>query len=113
MIIVEDEPLLTMLLEDFIDTLGLDCVGSASTLEEGFALVRGGGFDTAILDLNLGGDVSWPIADELADRSVPFLVATGGAIHAVPPRHQNVRTLAKPYSLESIQRVLEDIAQEL
>ena len=83
-LIVEDEPLIAMLLEDFIRTLGFQVSGGAESLAAALECVETGCFDAAILDVNLHGRDSWPVADALARRDIPFVIATGG--HIEPPR---------------------------
>jgi DNA-binding response OmpR family regulator len=98
-LIVEDEPLISMMLEDFVDTLGHSVAGTADSVEAALAHVATGGFDVAILDVHLrGGEASWPVADALFERDVPFLLATGG--HVAP-------TLAKPFTMDGVRVALE------
>jgi len=102
-LIVEDEPLIAMMLEDFIEALGHDVAGTADSVEKGLAAVAKGGFDIAILDVNLrNSQPSWPIADALDDARRPFLLASGGLLGDPPERHRNRPCLSKPYTLESV-----------
>ena len=102
-LIVEDEPLIAMMLEDFVDALGHSVAGTADNVEDALARVSDGGFDVAILDVRLrGGQPSWPVADALSDRGVAFLLATGGHVDPPPARHADARLLAKPFTLDSL-----------
>jgi CheY-like chemotaxis protein len=102
-LIVEDEPLIAMMLEDFLDSLGHTVVGTVETVEEAVAHVEQGGFDVAILDVHLKGRAKvWPVADRLADSGVPYIVATGGHIDPPPERHADAPMLAKPYTMDAI-----------
>lgn len=102
-LIVEDEPLIAMMLEDFVDALGHRVAGTADTVEDALARVSEGGFDVAILDVRLrGGQASWPVADALSDRGVAFLLATGGHVEPPPARHAAARMLPKPFTLDSL-----------
>ena len=106
-LIIEDEPLIAMMLEDYIDGLGHRVAGAAESVEEALARVEAGGFDVAILDVHLRGGVpSWPVADALADRGLKFLVATGG-IEPPPERHAKAPILSKPFTIESVKMALE------
>ena len=106
-LIVEDEPLIAMMLEDFLDSLGHRIVGTADSVAEALPHVERGGFDVAIVDVHLrGGEKAWPLADELATKGIPFVVATGGNIDPPPPRHANAPILAKPYTIDAIEPVL-------
>jgi DNA-binding response OmpR family regulator len=107
-LIVEDEPLISMMLEDFVDTLGHKVAGTADTVEAALACVEDGGFDVVILDVHLrNGEASWPVADALSDRDVPFLLATGGHVSPPPARHSTAPTLAKPFTMNGVRVALE------
>ncbi len=105
-LIVEDEPLIAMMLEDFLDSLGHDVAGIAETVPEALAKVEEGGFDVAIIDVHLKGDHVWPVADRLTEKGLPFILATGGHISPPPPEHANAPVLAKPYTIDSIEPAL-------
>ena len=86
-LIVEDEPLIAMMLEDFLDSLGHTVAAICDTVSEALDRVGRGGFDVAIIDVNLNGERVWPVADRLAAQGVPYILATGGHIEPPPPRH--------------------------
>ena len=107
-LLVEDEPLIAMMLEDFIDLLGKQVAGSADSVSAALQLVETGDFDAAILDVHLrGGEKSWPVADALAERGVPFLLATGGSGDMVEPAHKNRPVLQKPFTMDGVSRALD------
>jgi CheY-like chemotaxis protein len=109
-LIVEDEPLISMMLEDFLDALGYRLAGSADALPDALALVEQGGFDAALLDVNLrDGETSWPVADALTARGRPFILATGGGNDMVPDRHSGVPVLSKPYTLDGVREAFETL----
>ena len=106
-LIVEDEPLIAMMLEDFLDSLGHRIVGTVDSVTDAMPYVDDGGFDVAIIDVHLrGGEVAWPLADKLMDRGLPFIVATGGHIEPPPARHAQAPVLAKPYTIDAIEPAL-------
>ena len=110
-LIVEDEPLISMMLEDFVDALGHALAGTADSLADALVLAGKGEFDIAILDVNLrGGEKSWPIADALADRGVPFVFATGGSQDGVIEAHRARPTLAKPFTMDGVAKALDGLA---
>lgn len=100
-LVVEDEPLLAMLLEDVLGEQGAVVVGPAFNLAQGLALAERVELDGAILDINLGGQESFPIADVLDARSVPFLFATAYA-HKGHPYADSAPLLPKPYDLRAV-----------
>ncbi len=106
-LIVEDEPLIAMMLEDFLETLGHEVAGSCESVAEALDRVEQGGFDVAILDVHLkGGEHVWPVADRLAGKDIPFVLATGGHIEPPPAAYADVPVLAKPFTLDAIDPVL-------
>jgi len=106
-LIVEDEPLIAMMLEDFLDSLGHRIAGTAETVQEALTRVEEGGFDVAIIDVHLKGEHVWPVADRLSEKGVPFIVATGGHISPPPPEHADATVLAKPYTIDAIDPALD------
>jgi DNA-binding response OmpR family regulator len=110
-LIVEDEPLIAMMLEDFLDILGHQLAGQADNVAEALVLIEAGGIDAAILDVNLrGGEKSWLIADALAERNLPFFFATGGSQEGVIEEHRTRPTLAKPFTMDGVAKALDGLA---
>jgi CheY-like chemotaxis protein len=105
-LIVEDEPLIAMMLEDFLDSLGHRVAATCDTVADALARVGQGGFDIAIIDVNLNGEQVWPVADHLAAAGVPYILATGGHIEPPPPEHAGVPVLLKPFTLDAIEPAL-------
>ena len=106
-LIVEDEPLIAMMLEDFLAELGHQVVGTCDNVEEALDHVAKGGFDVAIVDVQLkDGERAWPVADRLAEAGTPFVIATGGHVDAPPEQHADAPVLAKPYTIDAIAPVL-------
>ncbi len=106
-LIVEDEPLIAMMLEDFLDSLGHGVAGTCESVQDAMAKVEEGGFDVAIIDVHLKGEHVWPVADRLTEKGIPFIVATGGHIAPPPPEHENAPVLSKPYTIDSIEPALD------
>ena len=106
-LVIEDEPLIAMMLEDFLDMLGHQVAGSADGVDDALALIAAGGIDAAILDVNLrGGEKSWPIADTLAREGVPFILATGGTGDSIIEQYRDRPTLAKPFTIDGVRQAL-------
>lgn len=106
LLVVEDEAMVAMLVEDMLTDLGCVVVGVAGTVANGLAVVGAGdvALDGAVLDVNIGGEKVFPVADALAARGVPFLFATGYGAAGVADRYADKRVIAKPFQ----SRVLED-----
>ncbi|MBV9842239.1 MAG: response regulator [Sphingomonadaceae bacterium] len=108
-LIVEDEPLIAMMLEDFVDSLGHNVAGTVDCVADALARVEEGGFDVAIVDVHLrGGEASWPVADALADRGIAYLFSTGGYTSPAPERHRNAPTLSKPFTMSGVEAAIDD-----
>lgn len=106
-LIVEDEPLIAMMLEDFLDALDRQVAGTADTVAGALDLVGSGGIDAAILDVNLrGGERSWPVADALATAGIPFVLATGGGEGDISDAHRGRPILAKPFTMDGVEKAL-------
>ena len=102
-LIIEDEPLIAMMLEDFLDSLGHRVVGIVDSIADALTRIEAGGFDLAILDVQLkAGERSWPVADRLAAKGIPFVLATGGHVEPPPPSHAGAPLLPKPYTIDAI-----------
>jgi len=100
-----------MMLEDLVDSLGHRVAGTADSVDVALARVAEGGFNLAILDVQLrGGQPSWPVADALSDRGVAFLLSTGGHLEPPPARHADARVLAKPFTIDSVEAALNEHA---
>ncbi len=108
-LIVEDEAMIGMMLEDYLDTLGYRLHAVASSVDEACAHAREGGFDAALVDCNLHGEKSWPVADILLAQSIPFIFATGGIADDLPSAHAGRPTLAKPFTIGAVERALDKV----
>lgn len=106
-LIVEDEPLISMMLEDFLESLGHSVCATCDTVGEALAEVDKGGFDLAILDVNLKGENVWPVAMRLRDRGVPFVIASGGHVDPPPAEFAAVPLIEKPYTVDRVTPAIE------
>lgn len=101
-LILEDEPLVAFALEDMLVELGSKDVWLATTIEEAFRILASLTPDFAVLDVNIRGDRSYGVADELGRRGVPFVFATGYGDAEHPEALMSVPTLTKPYSPDDL-----------
>ncbi|KHA64177.1 MULTISPECIES: response regulator [Sphingomonas] len=109
-LIVEDEPLIAMMLEDFLEVLDKGVAGSVDTVADALHRISAGGVDAAILDVNLrGGEKSTPIAERLAEGGIPFVFATGGGDDGLDPRFRDRPRLQKPFTMDGVAKALESL----
>ena len=101
-LIVEDEPIIAFNLEDILISLGCERVYLATHIEEALQLLEENDVDGAVLDVNIHGERSYPLAAELQRRSVRFIFATGYGDAEHPGEFASVPTLTKPYSSASL-----------
>ena len=111
-LVVEDEILIAMLLSDMLAELGYDTVGPVADVDRALAAVDQGGFDLAILDVNLNGRQSSAVAEKLKAHQVPLVFATGYSLQA-PPGFENVPTLQKPFQLHDLRRALDVVRERI
>jgi CheY-like chemotaxis protein len=104
--IVEDETLVAMLIEDMLEDLGYTTSFHASSLDDGVAYARTGDFDVAILDINIIGGTSFPIAAALSHRGIPFTFCSGYGRLGVPAAWMDQHCVAKPFSAEQLDAAL-------
>ncbi len=95
--VVEDEMLVAWLLEDMLADLGCVVVGPAGGVKDALAMIDANAIDVAVLDVNLNGEMSYPIADALAARDVPFVFVTGYDKNRMLDGYQTFPVLQKPY----------------
>lgn len=107
-LVVEDEFLLSVALEDDLGEAGAVVVGPCNTLASAFAAARSQAFDVAVLDVNLDGTHVYPLADELTDRGIPFVLLSGYTAADLPPRFAEARRLSKPYESS---RLIQELAR--
>ena len=110
-LILDDEPLVAMLLEDYLEALGHEVTAAVETLDGALAALDQVAFDVAVLDCHLaGGERSWPVAERLRERGIPFLFSSGGRSDDLPPHLAECPMLSKPYNLPVLETALLEIA---
>jgi response regulator receiver protein len=110
-LVVEDESLIRMLLEDMLTDLGHKVVATAASVEAARKLAAAGGFDVAILDVNLEGQEIFPVAEILSERGVPFVFASGYGHSALPEQFRDRLTLQKPFQGAQLEAALKALLQ--
>ncbi len=110
LLVVEDSLLLILGIEGMCQDLGWQVVGPATQLDEAIALAKAETFDAALLDVDLNGAMSWPVADVLNERGIPFVFTTGhDQSNMVPEMLVGSEIVAKPYNIEELSHRLREI----
>lgn len=111
-LIVEDEYLVRLMLADVLNELGYD-VALAANVQEGQQHAENAEIDLALLDVNLGGEKVFPVADILQSRGVPFCFVTGYGTAGISPAHNTRPVLQKPFQKDDLVRTLRDLTQAI
>ena len=106
--IVEDEAMVSMMIEDMLGAIGCVVVGMAASLTRGLAMVDDDALalDAAVLDVNLSGEKVYPIAERLAAKHVPFIFSTGYGHQGLAEQFARVPTLTKPFGAPQLEAML-------
>jgi CheY-like chemotaxis protein len=105
-LVVEDEFMIAMAVEAVVSDAGGVVVEMAATLEQAVAFAETAEFDAALLDINLNGENSFPVADILGRRGIPFAFVTGYNRRMVPETFAAAPILTKPYARSDLMRIL-------
>ena len=105
-LVVEDEMLVLIMIEDMLADLGCKSVTSAATVDKALALINAQVFDVALLDVNLNGSDSHPVAEALSTRGVPFVYSTGNTSHNLRDGYSDRPVLKKPFKYDELAAIL-------
>jgi CheY-like chemotaxis protein len=108
-LLVEDETMVSFLLEDMLLDLGSAAVLHASSVDEALRLLSVERPDVAILDVNLGGKLVYPVAERLAEAGIPFAFATGYGRAGLAERWCEQAVIQKPFALERLARAIRQV----
>jgi CheY-like chemotaxis protein len=101
-LIVEDEPLIALMLTDMLADLGFQVVASVTQVADALTLLADMTIDIALLDVNIGAQKIDPVADLLAERGTPFIFTTGYGNAGVPSNHADRPILQKPFQFDDL-----------
>ncbi len=97
-LVIEDEYYLAADLSRALADAGAEVIGPVGTLAEAQATVEAGGFDCAVVDMNLRGSIAHAVADQLGARRVPFVIVTGYDRASLPDSLRDVPHVEKPFA---------------
>ena len=107
--VVEDEPMIRMLVIDMLEELGCSVAAEAGGIEEASKLAQSTDFDLAILDVNLNGKIITPVAELIRARGRPIIFATGYGSEGVPVEFRGLPALQKPFQLEALAALIDEV----
>lgn len=107
-LVVEDDAMISMMLQDLLEDMGCQVVSVASRLEEAQRKSEVDDFDVALLDVNLRGERTFPVAEAMRQRRRPFVLTTGYATTILPDSLRAATLLQKPYRRQDLETALWD-----
>ena len=108
-LVVEDEGSVALLIENMLEELGCHVTASVATLAKALSAARADSFDFALLDVNLDGELVFPVAEILKERQLPFVFSTGYGRMGVPEAFKECDVLNKPFTIEELSTKLQSM----
>ena len=105
-LVVEDEAAISLLLEDMLLDFGCEVIGPAARLAAALDTLAREKIDLAILDVNVAGEPIYPVAEALAERSIPFVFSTGYGSAGIRDAYRNRPVLQKPFAQNDLKQKL-------
>jgi DNA-binding response OmpR family regulator len=106
-LVLDDEPLISMMMQDWLAELACETVGPASSVRGALTLIKTVAVDAAILDVSLRSENCYPVADALCKLGIPIAFATGHGGEAIDPRFNDALILSKPFDFEVVKGVVD------
>ena len=110
-LLVEDEALLSLLMRDLLTDMGFAVAGPYNCVKDAMAAAKVEPLAGAVLDVNLGGEFVYPLAEYLNANAVPFVFVTGYAEDRIEMRFDGVPVLQKPLTRELLERALGSVLE--
>ena len=108
-LVLDDEPLISMMLDEWLSELGCETIGPAHSVQSALVLLENETPDAGILDVSLGDDNSYAVAMALRARGIPFALATGYGDKCVETSFKDEIFIPKPFDFEAIKNVLRQL----
>lgn len=106
-LVVEDEYILAIELQSYLDKTGAIVLGPVSTVDDALALIGATPrIDAAILDASLQGEMVYPVAERLEERQVPFVFTTGYDASIIPARFSHIKRFGKPTTMAQVEQAI-------
>lgn len=107
-LLVEDEAIIAMTAEDMLEELGCTVAATASNLADALDAAEAAGFDVALLDINLNGQQSLPVAARLKETGTPFVFTTGYGAAGCGADYADVPLVTKPYQIGDLEGAIRE-----
>ena len=107
-LLVEDEACLAMMLQDLLEDAGYEVI-KAARVPAALRMAQGESIDAAILDVNVAGTEVFPVAEQLRERGVPFMFASGYGERGLPGEYRDCPILQKPYDPAALGTMLRNV----
>lgn len=111
--IVEDEMLVALMIEDLLADLGCETVGPFGSVAQALSAAGTEPIDLAVLDVNLGGEMVYPVAERLGERDIPFLFVSGYGDDAISEGYVGWKVCAKPFRAKELARMMASLLKPL
>ncbi len=113
-LVADDDALLSMLIGDWLIEAGCDIVGPVSSIAGAINMLENEGhrLDGALIDLQLTDGASYPLADVLAKRGIPYAFVTGHGVGGLAPAYRQALTLSKPFMIEELQGMVDRLCSQ-
>jgi DNA-binding NtrC family response regulator len=105
-LLVEDEAMIRMMIADMVEELGHRVAAEAGDMRRATELARTASFDLAILDVNLQGAMSHPVAEALTARQIPYIVASGYGSNVTSAQYGQQLVLQKPFTIDALESAI-------
>ncbi|MGE3747592.1 MAG: response regulator [Sphingomonadaceae bacterium] len=106
-LLIEDEVVIAMTAEDMLEEIGCTVSAQASSFNEAMGCALEGDFDFALLDINLNGVMSLPIAQKLREAGKPFIFTTGYGSVGIDREFSDVTVVTKPYTIRTLSNAIQ------
>lgn len=107
--VVEDEPVMRMLVVDMIEELGCRVVAEAGDIGEAVKLAQSSDFDLAILDVNLQGKMASSAAELIQARGLPLIFATGYGAAGLPAQFRDHAVVQRPFEIKALAAAIDEV----
>ena len=110
-LLVEDEPLVSMMLADMLSAFGHKVDGPYNRFSDAILAAKSNNLQAGILDVNLGGEKTYAVADILTDRKIPFAFVTGYGPDTIASEFSHAPVLQKPIEAAKLHALLQQIVR--